>query len=214
MVSRELNRLWTLSRVIKDAAPCIHTWMCACTLTHTHTCKLFKTRTFLCLLLQSHCLPQMYCAVLTVTQLGLSLSNTIDCGSPGSSVHGVLRQEYWRGLPCPSPGYLSHPGSEPTSRSPALAGRFFTTSTSWEALRGTEHKQKSLLKRVCLMKQRDSGFRWLDSVLVQLISSCKLRSVVVNFTFLPLCFLIWTMEQMKRDLPFRIAVRTVFVKTE
>ena len=97
--------------------------------THTHTCKLFKTRTLLCLLLQSHCLPQTYCAVLTVTQLGLSLSNTIDCGSPGSSVHGVLRQEYWRGLPCPSPGYLPHPGSEPTSLvSPALEGGFFTTA--------------------------------------------------------------------------------------
>lgn len=37
MVSRELNKLWTLSRVIKDVAPCIDTWMCVCTLTHTHT---------------------------------------------------------------------------------------------------------------------------------------------------------------------------------
>ena len=35
------------------------------------------------------------------------------------------RQEYWGGLPFPSPGDLPDPGIEPTS--PALAGRFFTT---------------------------------------------------------------------------------------
>ena len=44
------------------------------------------------------------------------------------------RQEYWSGLPFP-PGDLSHPGIEPTSiMSPALAGGFFTISTTWEAL--------------------------------------------------------------------------------
>ena len=38
------------------------------------------------------------------------------------------RQEYWSGLPFPSPGYLPNPGIEPASPvSPALAGRFFTT---------------------------------------------------------------------------------------
>ena len=48
---------------------------------------------------------------------------------------GFSRQEYWSGLPCPPPGDLPHPGIEPTSlMSPALAGRFFTTSATWEAL--------------------------------------------------------------------------------
>ena len=43
------------------------------------------------------------------------------------------RQEYWSGLPCPSPGDLSNPGTEPTSLPYlALADGFFTTSTSWE----------------------------------------------------------------------------------
>ena len=47
------------------------------------------------------------------------------------------RQEYWNGLLFPSPGDLSDPGIEPTSLvSPALAGRFFTTSTTWEAPKG------------------------------------------------------------------------------
>ena len=44
------------------------------------------------------------------------------------------RQENWNGLPVPSPGDLPNPGIEPTSlASPALAGRFFTNSTTWEA---------------------------------------------------------------------------------
>ena len=43
---------------------------------------------------------------------------------------GLSRQEYWSGLPCPL-GDLPNPGIEPMS--PALAGRCFTSSTSWEA---------------------------------------------------------------------------------
>ena len=45
------------------------------------------------------------------------------------------RQEYWSGLPFPSPGDLPNSGIEPVSlTSPALAGRFLTTSATWEAL--------------------------------------------------------------------------------
>ena len=41
------------------------------------------------------------------------------------------RQEYWSGLPCPSPGDLPDPGMELKSlMSPALAGGFFNTSTT------------------------------------------------------------------------------------
>ena len=36
-------------------------------------------------------------------------------------------QEYWSGLPFPSPGDLSDPGTEPTSVSPALQADSFTT---------------------------------------------------------------------------------------
>ena len=39
---------------------------------------------------------------------------------------GFSRQEYWSGLPFPSPGDLPDPGIEPTSlASPTLAGGFF-----------------------------------------------------------------------------------------
>ena len=48
---------------------------------------------------------------------------------------GLYGKEHWCGLPFPSPGDLPNPGSEPTSfASPALAGRFFTTSATWEVL--------------------------------------------------------------------------------
>ena len=51
---------------------------------------------------------------------------------------GFSRQESWSGLTCPSPGDLSNPGIESVSlKSLALAGGFFTTSTTWEA-----HKSK------------------------------------------------------------------------
>jgi len=38
---------------------------------------------------------------------------------------GFVRQEYWSGLPFPSPGDLPNPGIKPAS--PALEGGFFTT---------------------------------------------------------------------------------------
>ena len=57
----------------------------------------------------------------------------VACQAPLSM--GLSRQEYWSGLPCPPSGDLPNPGTEPVSRmSPALAGRFFTTSASWEPL--------------------------------------------------------------------------------
>ena len=49
---------------------------------------------------------------------------------------GFSRQEHWSGLPGLAPGDLPDPGIEPTSlTSLALAGRFFTTSATWEACR-------------------------------------------------------------------------------
>ena len=47
---------------------------------------------------------------------------------------GFFRQGHWSGLPCPPPGDLPELGIKPQSlRSPELAGRFFTNSTTWEA---------------------------------------------------------------------------------
>ena len=53
---------------------------------------------------------------------------------------GFSRQQYWSGLPCPPPRDLPDPGIEPESLvSPALAGGFFTTSATREALKTSVH---------------------------------------------------------------------------
>ena len=53
---------------------------------------------------------------------------TVTCQAPLSM--GFCRQEYWSGLPCPPPGDIPNPGIKPVSlMSPAMAGRFFITST-------------------------------------------------------------------------------------
>ena len=50
---------------------------------------------------------------------------------------GFSRQEHWSGLPFPSPGDLPDPGIQTASPvSPALAGRVFTISATWEAPSG------------------------------------------------------------------------------
>ena len=63
----------------------------------------------------------------------VQLCDPMDCSPPGSSVHGILP---WSRLPCPPPGDLPNPGIELGSliMSAVLAGGFFTTSTTWEAL--------------------------------------------------------------------------------
>ena len=77
-------------------------------------------------------------------QLCLTLCDPVDYSWPGSSVRGFYRQEYWSGLSCPSPGHLPDPGTEPMSfMFPGLAGRFFTTSITWEALLSVRSPGKS-----------------------------------------------------------------------
>ena len=66
-------------------------------------------------------------------RLCLTLCDPMDCSLPPLSI-GLSQQEYWSGLLFPFPGDLPDPGIEPMSfMSPALAGGFFTTSTTWGA---------------------------------------------------------------------------------
>ena len=66
---------------------------------------------------------------------------------------GFPRQIYWGGLPCPPPGDLPDPGIEPTSLlSPALAGKFFTTSTTW----GAQYWYTFVKGRVKMVKGREA----------------------------------------------------------
>ena len=68
---------------------------------------------------------------------------TVPCQAPLSMEFS--RKEYWSGLPFPSPGDLLNPGMEPTFlATPALAGGFFTTSATWEALNTLKHFKQSI----------------------------------------------------------------------
>ena len=53
-----------------------------------------------------------------VIQLCPTLHDPMDCSLRGSSIHGILRQEYWKWWTMPSPGDLPYPGSK--LGSPAL----------------------------------------------------------------------------------------------
>ena len=53
-----------------------------------------------------------------VTQLRPNFCDPRDCSPPGSSIHGILQQEYWSGLPFPSPGKLPDPGIKPGPPAP------------------------------------------------------------------------------------------------
>ena len=58
-----------------------------------------------------------------------TLWNPRYCSLPGPLSMGFSRQEYWSGLPFPSPGYLPDLGIKPEClMSLPLAGGFFTTS--------------------------------------------------------------------------------------
>ena len=97
---------------------------------------------------------------------------------------GFSRQEYWSGLPCPSPGDLPDPGIEPVSlTSPALAGGFFTTRTTWEApYKLSTFVQIILRKREKLKYIHDTETKWS----LEAITYLKLSDNLVLFQCLAL----------------------------
>ena len=78
----------------------------------------------------------------------LSLSHVRLFVTQSTAAHQALlsrefsREEYWNGLPFPSPGNLPNPGIKPTS--PALAGRFFTTEPPGKPDRMVVSRKSSL----------------------------------------------------------------------
>ena len=69
-----------------------------------------------------------------VAQSCLTLCNPMDFSPPGSSVHGIIQARILEWVAMPSSRDLPDPGIELVSlMSPALAGGFFTTSTTWHA---------------------------------------------------------------------------------
>ena len=81
----------------------------------------------------------MQCLLVHVSiQSCLTLCDPMDCSWPGFSIHGILQARILEWVTMPSSrfdlGDQTNPGVEPESfLSPALAGRFFTTSATWKA---------------------------------------------------------------------------------
>ena len=104
---------------------------------------------------------------------------------------GFSRQEYWSGLPCPSPGDLPGPGIEPTSlTSPALAGRFFTTNATQEAP-GQFHSCQETKDKNLFQSLRLWGWRRLlrvpwtarrsnQSILKEISPGCSLEGLMLK----------------------------------
>ena len=78
--------------------------------------------------------PVHACMLSRFSRVRLQATPWTVCSPPGSSVHGILQARILERQPCPPPGDLTNPGMEPPSfMSPALAGRYFTSRTTWEA---------------------------------------------------------------------------------
>ena len=94
------------------------------------------------------------CVLCWVAQSCLTLCNPMDCSLPGSSgPWGFSRWEYWRGLPCPSPGGSSQPRD--WTQVSHIAGRFFTVWATREALRNI---QTCLMETLFFSADRPLGF--------------------------------------------------------
>ena len=88
--------------------------------------------------------------------LQLSSSVISDSVTPWTVAHeaplstGFPRQEYWSGLPFPSPRDLPNPGVQ--TKYPALAGGFFTTEPSGKLQYAFTYHQNNTLGFVCSPK--------------------------------------------------------------
>ena len=141
---------------------CICTFICICTLLRIQNLvisiskQLFTKRVCVCVcvcvLVAQSCLT--LCSPMDYSLLGSSVHEISQAvilewvashvrlfATPWTIAHQAPlsmrfpRREYWSGLPFPSPEDPPNPGIKPGSpASPPLAGKFFTSSTTWEAL--------------------------------------------------------------------------------
>ena len=123
-----------------------------------------------------------FCILYSILWLLFSRSVVSDSVIPFLSM-GFPRQEYWSGLPFPSPGDFPAPGIEPAS--PESAGRFFTTSTTWEAPVFRRH----MLKNRQPLPWTVVVGAWISVTMVQLDNtSCQQDSSNLSVVYQPWVF--------------------------
>ena len=119
--------------------------------------------------------PDPFWAMLCCAQSCLTLCNPMDCSLQAPYSMEFSRQEYWSGLPYPSPGDLSNLGIKPGSlASPALEGSFFNHWATCEALSQSNPWWSHLL----------------PNFISQAIPSCELQMHIQ----LPACFTLGASE--------------------
>ena len=69
----------------------------------------------------------------------------MDYGPPGSSIHGILQQEYWSGFAIPFSRGFSQPRDQ--TQVFCIAGRFFTIWATREAPKSTILQWKLIKKK-------------------------------------------------------------------
>ena len=117
----------------------------------------------------------------------------------GSTDHGFSRQEYWRGLPFPPPGYLSDPAIEPKALvSPALAAEFFTTQPPGKSVfQPTFYIITHFILLPCLLKSFMRSTFQFTNFLFKFIKSCLWPDLIFN---LPLSFNL-SLDHLPFDFP-------------
>ena len=94
---------------------CVHVHVCMC----VHMCVRVCACVCMCVGAYNFWSCSFSCSVMSDSVTPWTVAHQ------GPLTTGFSRQEYWSGLPFPSPGDPPDPGMEPAS--PALAGGFFTT---------------------------------------------------------------------------------------
>ena len=116
------------------------------------------------------------CTCANSLQSCLTPWNPMDHIAHQASLSMAFSEHEWSGLPCPPPGDLSDPGIKPMSlTSPALAGRFFTTSATWEALHSVQFSPLNILVFPALVHQNRSRFALIQEIVFNSLSPMNNR---------------------------------------
>ena len=115
-----------------------------------------------------------------VAQSYPTLCNPVDCSPPVPPTMGFSRQEYWSGLPFPSPGDLPYPGIEP--RSPALqADALISEPPRKPILKKGNDKQCSNYHTIAFISHTSKVMSQILQVRLQQYVNCELPDVHAGF---------------------------------
>ena len=112
----------------------------------------------------------------------------MDCSPPGSSVHGIFRQEYWNGLPFSFPRNLPHPGIKPSSFALQTDTLLFEplgdiTLTNYTFVNKVISLLFNMLSRFAIGFLPKTGcllILWLQSLSAEILEPKKIKSVTAS----------------------------------